>query len=117
MDHATQPGDVIHQPSGLTRRLLVTAAAVAGVLGLGHLPLPVDSSLLNLASGNFRVVSVGALAITPFLSGYITVEWAALLVPRWRRLRHGSRRERWTLERAAWLLGGAYAALQTYGII
>lgn len=115
MDPAYRSGDVVSQSGGLGRRLLVTAAGVAGVLALGHLPLPVDDSLVQRV--NSRVVSVGALSVMPFLSGYITVEWAALAVPRWRHLRHGTRRQRRMLELAAWLLGGAYTALQTYGIV
>ena len=74
----------------LWRRLATTVAlALLPVVGERiRLPsLDGDSAFLRQAPST-ATTSVFALGVTPFLSAYLAVEVAALLVPRWRKLRH-----------------------------
>jgi len=109
-------GDIVAVPTGVGRRALVTAGAVLIVLGLGHVPLPVDGRVLGISAGQARMISAGALGVMPFIWWYLAVEWGLLIVPPWRRLRHGSRAERETVTRVAWGLGALSSVVQAYGI-
>ncbi|MCC7070292.1 MAG: hypothetical protein IT383_03155 [Deltaproteobacteria bacterium] len=81
--------------------LLVSAACVVGMLGLGVVPLPyLDGELVQEwlgPSAAFRFflagqLSVGALGIAPWITAALLVEIAAAVVPRWRPLREAAGR-------------------------
>src|SRR5262245_46989704 len=103
------------------RRLAVTLLlAPITVLALEHVPLPgvdVTAFRLELAGGWLAPspnLSVLALGIAPLLSAFLVVELAALLVPRWSRLRHGGFEGRAKLARATLLVALVLACAQAY---
>jgi preprotein translocase subunit SecY len=85
-------------------------------------PLPgLSSSIMAVAdeSGASRdamtALSVFALALTPFISAFVVVEVAALLVPGWHRLRTGPA-GRARLRKAAVVVGVLLAFIQSVGM-
>src|SRR5688572_28852090 len=67
------------------QRALVTLGSVLAVLSLQWVPVPgFDPILHGLAPES---LNLGALGLGPLASAFITVELAALIVPRWRQLR------------------------------
>ena len=100
-----------------TRRLLVTLLIPALFLaaqqwlllpGLDHAHL--KALLARGANGDLSTFSVLSIGISPALTAFIIVEWAALLVPPWRALRRGTPAQRQSLERAA-LIGTFLVAI------
>lgn len=81
-------------------RLAVSAGGVVAVLLLDHIALAgIDEQVLvNTAGGTTAaqasVPGVFALGLTPFFAAAVLVELLFLIVPRWRRLRHGGPRGR-----------------------
>ncbi len=61
-------------------------------------------------------LSVFSLALNPLLAAFVIVELAALLIPRWRRLRTGGPRARSHLRSAALQLGLVLAFIQSLGM-
>ncbi len=99
------------------RRLLLSVVlALVPLLGQ-QLPIPgvVLASEAEQA-GARATTSAFALGISPLMSAYILVELASLLVPRWRRLRHGMPEGRGRLNRAVVLLALVLATFQAIGI-
>lgn len=101
----------------LSSRWAGTAVATLVVLAMTHVPLPgVDAEIARAGGSASSTVSVGLAGLMPFVSAMLFVEIAALLVPRWRPLRHGSPTGRATLVRWSTRLGLALAALQGLGM-
>jgi hypothetical protein len=96
--------------SDATERLLVTlgamvatiAASSVGLLGTGS---SVASRLPGLPSRDERTFSLLAFGLTPFLTGFLVVELAALVVPNLRALRVGTLRQRTLLRNAGLAFG------------
>src|SRR5581483_977712 len=102
-------------------RWLVTLLALAAAWGAGHVTLPgVDRNMLEQvvrAAGRARLtgfeqLSVVALGLMPALSGFVLVELAALIVPRWRPLRTGGPEGRASLRVSAVTVTLGLAAIQ-----
>lgn len=95
-------------------RVLVTAVGIALPTLLAGVPLPgVYQELWELAGpdGPRRVhVSIAALGIDAVLLAFVLIELTALIVPRWRALRHGP--GRLALMRATFALAAALLVLQ-----
>src|SRR5689334_16788702 len=96
------------QDGDLRRRMLLTVLLTGCSLLVRRIPMPgVDTSLLPF--------HVGELGILPATSGYLWVEVVALLVPRWRPLRHQTE-GRMRLERAATFMTLVLALFQSFGV-
>src|SRR5262245_44943083 len=98
------------------RRLLVSLSLVVATTSLGSIPSPgadVSEVLRFLEKGHWWDItnfSIGAAGIGPILWGFLIVEFAALVVPRWRHLRLPEGRA--TLRRAAGKVAVVMAAFQ-----
>lgn len=94
-------------------RMAVTGLLVAVSFSLRWLPAPG----LNLESAGAywgfptHPLSVGSLGLAPFILGYLVVELAAALVPRWRSLRTSGRQGRRVLHQASGFVGVGLAAV------
>ena len=84
-------------------------ATVLGVLAICLIARWIPVPTIPLEAGQFVVTrvpsSIIALGVKPLIGGYVLVELAALLVPRWRSWRTGGAAERAKLARASLLLG------------
>lgn len=105
----------------IAARVLVTIAVVVGARVLGLIPLPgLDVDAARNALGDdglpFSNLCIGAVGIQAFVSASVTVELAALVVPRWRGHRV-SAKGRARLSRAALVLTALLAACQGFGIV
>lgn len=110
------PGPAGARPWG---RLAVTVAALAVVhAGTSSMLLPgtEELAMLLLAGGGQLdgQLSVFALGIMPFVSAFLVIELAALLVPRWRPLRIGGPAGRARLTRATIILGVLFTLAQSW---
>ncbi len=95
----------------LALRMLVTLVLL-GLFQLGgRVPLPLINPEIRS-----RLVSIVALDVRPLLTGFVAVELLALFVPFLRRLRHGGRSGRWTLNRIALGVSVAVSVVQSGGI-
>src|SRR5437016_9325271 len=104
----------VGEPGGLRRRMLGTGALLA-IFGVLHLvPLPGLDPKQALAAG--PLASLMAIGISTSASAFVTVELAALLWPRWRRLRL-SLAGRATLDRAVVFVVMALGAMQVFGVV
>jgi preprotein translocase subunit SecY len=117
------PGNITAAPSvstGIGRRAVVTAGAVALLVVGEHVPLPFiewnEIRFLARYGPAFKLLSPLALGVMPFFTAFLLVECVAEVVPRLRRLRHGSATERASLTRAASIFAVALAAMQGWGI-
>ncbi|HTR53200.1 MAG TPA: hypothetical protein VMJ10_21040 [Kofleriaceae bacterium] len=111
------------------RRIAWTLAAVGAVWLGARITLPGVNHeelkhLVNMAPGRhsfttgaLQQLSVFALGITPLLNGFLLVELAALIVPRWRRLRHGGPSGRRVLGQFAALAAIVLATIQAYFVV
>ena len=103
---------------GLSRQTLF--ALLVTVVGLAFLPVTEQVWLPYFDAATFAGhdmfghagMSIVALGVSPWLSSSMLVELAALIVPRWRHLRHGGPAARATLTKASNVLGVAFAFLQ-----
>jgi preprotein translocase subunit SecY len=111
---APQP---VTEPAGaidfrLARRLLVSRSLFTITSVLGFIPLPGMAAddlwrFLWLAHwSSMPNLSIGAIGIAPIMTGFVVVEFAALIVPRWRHLsvpggRAGARARRGARRHAA----------------
>lgn len=105
--HAPGPG----RPYGALA-VTVGVGAVAWLAGRVPLPFLVDTTLRHTAAG--RLLGLGLM---PFVSGFIVVEVAALIVPAWRRWRIGGPEGRRRLGRIALWLSLVLAVVQAAGIL
>jgi len=98
------------------RRLATTIALALVPLVGERIPLPgLDRDSALFSHDKSVATSLFALGVAPLLSGYLAVELAALLVPRWRKLRHDNPGRR-KLQRAALVLALVLAAFQAFGV-
>jgi preprotein translocase subunit SecY len=102
----------------LTRRLLVTAAAVLTYRACTHVPLPgFDPQVLAHIEGmTVARVSIVALGVTPFISALTLVELAKVVVPQLRRWERSNPANRATLDRVVLLIALAAATAQAAGV-
>src|SRR5512138_2347200 len=84
--------------------ILISLGALALFLGAHQVPLPGVQPVTHDGEG-LRMYNIMALGVRPFVSGFLLVEWAALLVPRWRSLRVGAPEDRAKLKRVAVIVG------------
>jgi preprotein translocase subunit SecY len=98
--------------------LVVVAGSSIGAAGIDHAAVGalLGSFPASGGVGATPVLSVLGLGVQPILAAYLLVELAALVVPRWRTLRHAGIEGRATLERAAVLLTLLLATIQALGI-
>jgi preprotein translocase subunit SecY len=101
------------------RRLAITLLAAVAPQLMQRVPLPgLDSfrlrELARLGGGSLDLgsLSVMALGIMPAISGFMLVEFAALLWPRWRPLRIGAPAGRARLHRAAMVVTALITVVQ-----
>ncbi len=94
------------------RRALGTVGLLLAYGVLCCIPLPGLNHPPNMP-GSFSLAAIGAPAAA---SAFLTVEWAALIVPPWRRLRvsFSGRRK---LDRAVWVVLLLLAASQAAGVV
>jgi preprotein translocase subunit SecY len=112
------------EPSAeLWRAAIITLGVLGALQGLEYVWLPlVDGRGFSheFAPGLLRrhvtPVTIGALGISPLVSGFLTVEVVAWLVPRWRWLRLAGPRQRKVLDRASVILSVVLAAFQGFSI-
>ncbi len=95
-------------------RALVTLVVLAVCLGARKIPLPTIVAHEVSRLGAMSSQSIMALGAQPLLSGYVLVEWAALLVPVWRPLRPGGPEGRAKLHHASLIVGMILALLQAF---
>jgi hypothetical protein len=95
----------------LTLALPVVYAAAARIPVLG-----VSSDGVARLGLDPTLVGVFALGISPALSGYLLVELASVVVPRWARLRNGGPWAQGRLVRAAIVTAVLLAAFQAFGV-
>jgi preprotein translocase subunit SecY len=106
----------------LWKRVGITVAALVGAYLLRFVALPgaalvrTDGGFLGLFNIGLdrSAISIAALWINPFLSGFGLVELVALCVPRWRGLRHAGPDARWKLTRAALVVSGILGLIQGF---
>ncbi|MFI5301286.1 MAG: hypothetical protein ACHREM_24645, partial [Polyangiales bacterium] len=98
------------------RRLLLTLAAAALLVGGGFILAPgVDRTPLSPhADGNDAAarLTIFAIGVVPWVTSFLVVEFAAIVAPRWRWLRHGGPSARRRLMPAVAIVGVMFAALQ-----
>ena len=125
----TRPEVRVIEPLGGTARSGTPLAWTIGVLlvmfaGSQLLVLPgvnsaAASYLINHAGGGDAAASMFgpfALGIQPLINAFVLVELAAVIVPRWRRLRHGGPSTRRTLGRAVAIVAIVMALVQAFFI-
>jgi preprotein translocase subunit SecY len=109
------PGPAGARPWG---RLAVTVAALAVVHAGTSMLLPgTNDMMIVLVAGGGELdgqLSVFALGIMPFVSAFLVIEVAALLMPRWRPLRIGGPAGRARLTRATIILGVLFTLAQSW---
>lgn len=107
------------ESASLARRVALTLGLPL-ILFLGErVPAPgVDTTAFAevLEADGVKNVSLFALGLAPAVSAYLLTEFAALVVPKWRALRHSWPKGRAKLERAAFFLTIALAAFQAFGV-
>lgn len=91
---------------------MVTLGSLALALALQWVPVPGLSAEFRELVPN---MSIGSLGVAPVVSAFVTVEWVALIVPPWRKLRLGAPGRR-KLERASLVLAGVMVLSQAFGI-
>ncbi len=101
---------------GLARAAAVTVALLAAAWALQWVPLPgVDASVIGRVVSNRALTSIGALGITPLVTGFVLAELFSFSPPG-RRWRHGGLAGRARLDRLALGIAVASAAVQASGI-
>lgn len=113
-------GDVVRRVS-VSLAVLVAAALCQQVMLPGLHPsflgMMADLEHTGLQPGSAQQFSVFSLALQPFLSAFVLVELAALLVPPWRALRTSGPRARARLRTATVVLGLLLALAQAFGLV
>ncbi|HEX6273198.1 MAG TPA: hypothetical protein VFZ53_09165, partial [Polyangiaceae bacterium] len=115
----TADGDRASGRGSFARRFAVTALVTLIFLAGERVTAPgVDVSAFDgVSEFSPKTFSIFALGLTPALSAYLTVEVVALLVPRWRPLRHAWPTGRRKLDRAVFVLTVVLAAFQAFGMV
>jgi hypothetical protein len=98
-------------------QVLITAGVVALYFICGKVPLPFIVLKTSTTAHFASRVNIMTLGFAPLTLGYVTVEFAAFLVPQWRWLRAGSQTGRAKLHRASLILGLFIAMGQTVFLI
>jgi len=93
-------------------KTLITLAVVVLYIVARKIPLPSITASAEAPYLPHSVESIMALGYQPLLTGYVLVECAALLVPKWRPLRAGSQAGRAQLHRASLIIGMIVALVQ-----
>jgi hypothetical protein len=99
------------------RRLALTLLAPLAVVLLGRWPLPVFHLEAFARTGvdvDRSQFSAFAFGLTPIVNAFLTIEVAALIVRRWRPLRHGGIEGRARLRRRVLQLALILVAIQTF---
>ena len=109
-------GTLSRPGSAVYRVLLTLGPVLLLLLGRRILAPGIDREVIAELEHPAVKLDVFALGLTPVVSAYVLVEFVALLVPRWRRLRHTWPEGRVKLERAAALLALLLAALQALAV-
>ncbi len=92
-------------------RLLLTLVCICVVVGLQYIPLPgIDHRGLQAYLGVEAPLMVGIIGLKPVIFAFVAVEFAALVVPRWRTLRTGGKSTRAVLSRWSLVLAVLVAA-------
>ena len=94
------------------KRAFISLGVLAVCFAARQIPLPTVTPNVDFADGSMAVWSIMALGVGPLLSGYMLVEFAALIVPAWRPLRVGGPAGRAKLHRAALITGMVLALPQ-----
>ena len=110
------------QPKPVWPRVAWTLLAVALLVLFGHILLPgVDRAELHFVARGAPNIdaqfSVIALGLNPLVDAFLLVELVALIVPRWRRLRHGGPEGRRALDRAVAAAAIVFAAIQAHLVV
>lgn len=112
-------GDVVRRV-GVSLAVLVAAAFSQQVLLPGLDPswieMMAEMGRAGLQTDGLAQYSVFALALQPFVSAFVLVELAALLVPAWRPLRTSGPRARARLRTATTVLGLLFAFVQAFAL-
>ena len=87
------------------RRAMVSLVVIGVMFAASHVSLPWKGSHLQATTTPNAAHSILALGMAPFLTAFLLVELAALMVPAWRPLRRGSPSGRRSLDAIAVLLG------------
>lgn len=102
-------------PLGAGSRLAFTLLPLLVFLFARQVTLPgVDRERLEQIHVSTDPYSIVALGIAPLMTAALLVEIVALIVPRWRHLRHGGTAGRGKLQRATNILTVALAVFQGY---
>jgi hypothetical protein len=100
-------------------RLAVWLIAPVALLLASRLPIPgVDVDALRAAAGPgaSKLVNLGMLGVMPILTAYVVIELVAVIVPGWRRRRHGGPDARRPIGRAVAGLALAFTLIQGWTI-
>ncbi len=102
----------------LTRRLLITAAALLAYRVGSHIPLPglEPRGLARIDANGIEHVSILALGVVPFASALILFELAKVLAPQMRRWEQSTSANRITLDWMVLILALLVAAAQATGV-
>ncbi|HAB19449.1 MAG TPA: hypothetical protein PLX89_16240 [Verrucomicrobiota bacterium] len=98
----------------LGRRVTVVVGVFLLCLAARWIPVPTIPPVGRFGEGPVASNCILALGVTPLISGYVLVEFAALLVPGWRSLRTGSQTGRGKLIRASLIVGMLLALFQAF---
>ena len=102
----------------LTRRLLITAAALLAYRVGSHIPLPglEPRVLAQIDANGIEHVSILALGVVPFVSALILFELAKVLAPQLRRWEQSTSANKITLDWMVLILALLVAAAQATGV-
>src|SRR5262245_38352766 len=98
------------------RRLVVTVLVAVAAALVDRIPLPGVERAARYASLSHEGPTLGPfmLGLGPVLSAFLVIEVLAVLVPRWRPLRHGGYEERGRLWARTKVLAVVFSALQAF---
>jgi len=96
----------------LPKRVLITLVVLILCLVGRAIPLPTVTEEMAMKMGSRAAGSIMALGVNPLITGYLLVEFAALVVPAWRPLRTGGTTSRAKLHRASLIAGLILTAVQ-----
>ena len=98
-------------------KAFVTVVVLAVCLGARNIAVPTFTTEEGSGHGATTFQSIMALGAQPLFSGYMLVEWIALLLPVWRPLREGGPAGRAKLNQASLIVGMILAVGQAWFLI